>query len=107
MSNPFLARFGRYFGDGLPYYLRALSLAGLERLSTLGAWIRARWWRVSLGRGNTFVGRPSFVRAGGSSITIGSQGRFLSRARSNRHGIERQCMLTTLRRDPDRRRGRL
>ena len=62
------------------------------------AWARlsARWWGVPLGRGCAFVGRPRFRRHPGSRMEIGPYCRFLSSPASNRIGVNRPCMLTTL-----------
>lgn len=59
--------------------------------------LSASWWGIALGLDNQFVGHISFTRTRNSTISIGSGGRFLSSATANRHGLNRACMITTLR----------
>lgn len=59
--------------------------------------LRASWWGVQLGRGCVFYGRTRLRRSAGSSITIGDECRFRSAVGSNWAGIDRPCMLSTLR----------
>lgn len=82
--------------DSLPHYVRILSQLASERVTTVMARLRCRWWQVHLGPGNVFVGDLSVVRARGSTITVGAGGRFLSTRTANRHGLNRGCMITTL-----------
>lgn len=82
--------------DSLPHYLRILWQLALEPATTIIVRLKARWWGVSFGVGNVFVGDLSFVRARGSTISIGSRGRFVSTQTANRHGVNRRCMITTL-----------
>ena len=81
----------------LPHYLRILLQMGHQGLSTARMRLVAGYWGVSLGRGCCFVGMASLVRCRQSSIRIGPNGRFLSTPTSNRHGLNRPVMISTLR----------
>lgn len=81
----------------LPHYIRILLQLGNQRISTARMRLVARYWGVSLGRGCGFVGMASLVRCRQSSIRIGPNGRFLSTPTSNRHGLNRPVMISTLR----------
>lgn len=83
--------------DSLPHYARIVLQLQRQWLSTALARVSVSWWGIALGPRSQFVGSPSFVRARGSTIQVGSDGRFLSATTSNRHGINRACMITTLR----------
>jgi acetyltransferase-like isoleucine patch superfamily enzyme len=63
---------------------------------TFFARLSARWWRISLGDGCRFTGRPHFRRYPGSQITIGRNCRFNSSATSNWIGVNRPCLISTL-----------
>lgn len=80
-----------------PHYLRIIFQWLHEWSSTALARSAARYWGVALGSSCQFVGFPSLVRCRGSHIEIGENGRFLSATRSNRHGLNRPVMITTLR----------
>jgi acetyltransferase-like isoleucine patch superfamily enzyme len=64
---------------------------------TLWARLAARWWGVSLGPGCTFLGRPRFRRLPGSRITVGANCEFNSSPASNLIGVNRPCIISTLR----------
>ena len=81
----------------LPHYVRILLRMASQRVSTAQMRLVARYWGVSLGRGCAFVGRASLVRRRQSVIRIGPNGLFLSAPTSNRHGLNRPVMISTLR----------
>jgi acetyltransferase-like isoleucine patch superfamily enzyme len=54
-------------------------------------------WGVDLGAGCQFYGRVSFERCLGSTIRIGGGCAFRSDRTSNRIGVNRRCMISTLR----------
>ncbi len=81
----------------LPHYIRILLQKAQERISTIWMYSVSRYWGIPLGTGCKFVGSTSFVRCRQSSIRIGPNGRFLSATRSNRHGLNRPVMISTLR----------
>lgn len=56
----------------------------------------ARWWGVQLGRGGTFVGQPRFYRHPDSRIFIGTNCKFNSSHASNWIGVNRPCLISTL-----------
>lgn len=82
--------------DSLPHYTRIALQLVAERLSTVLTRLVCRWWRIKLGGNCSFVGVARFARCRASNIEIGSHGRFLSAVVSNFHGLNRPCMLSTL-----------
>jgi acetyltransferase-like isoleucine patch superfamily enzyme len=56
----------------------------------------ARAWDVELGPGCRFYGRVSFERSLGSTIRIGGGCTFRSDKTSNRIGVNRPCLISTL-----------
>ena len=64
-------------------------------------WVRltVRWWAVDIGPGCEFRGFPRFHRHPGSHITIGAGCRFNSSPASNLIGVNRPCIVSTLRED--------
>lgn len=81
----------------MPHYVRIVLQKLHEQQSTAFMRLASLYMGVDLGRSCQFVGTASLVRCRGSNITIGPNGRFLSSARSNRHGLNRPVMITTLR----------
>ncbi len=61
-------------------------------------WVRlaARWWGVCLGPQSHFVGRTHFKRHPGSRIVIGAHCEFRSLPTSNLIGVNRPCLISTL-----------
>lgn len=86
----------RLNGESLPHYTRIALLLLREVLSTTLSRLSSRWWGIKLGPNCTFGGRARFARCRGSTIEIGASGRFLSAEASNQHGLNRSCMLSTL-----------
>ena len=82
--------------DTLPHLLHsALSLVRASCgtwLSRLSAW----WWGVDLQPGCRFYGIPVFRRHPASSIRIAEGSRFRSARWSSRLGLNRSCMISTL-----------
>ena len=69
---------------GLAYYAKRAALS-------------AAYWGVDLGEGCSFYGPLLFNRTGYSRISIGPDCVFRSAYRSNQIGLNRPCMLSTLR----------
>jgi len=84
------------WADRLPHQVACLEHSLTRHWHTLWARLTARWWGVRLGRGCVFVGRPRFRRCPGSQIVIGPGCEFRSSAASNLIGINRPCMVSTL-----------
>jgi acetyltransferase-like isoleucine patch superfamily enzyme len=63
---------------------------------TFWARLAARWWDVRLGPGCSFLGRPRFRRHPGSQIVIGPNCILNSSPSSNWIGVNRPCMISTL-----------
>jgi len=63
---------------------------------TLAVRVNAAYWAIVLGEGCRFYGPLHLRKAPGSQIRIGSRCLFRSSAWSNRVGLDRACMLSTL-----------
>ncbi|WP_305967638.1 MULTISPECIES: DapH/DapD/GlmU-related protein [unclassified Mameliella] len=87
---------GKSLSD-MPHYVRIVLQMAHQRFSTTRMRLAALYWGVSLGHGSGFVGMASLLRCRQSSIRIGPNGRFLSATKSNRHGLNRPVMISTLR----------
>lgn len=81
----------------LPHYIRILSFLVHRGITTWLMRLSAHYWGITLGSGSRFSGRTSLMRCRGSRIVIGSNVSFLSATTANRHGLNRPCMLSTLR----------
>lgn len=96
MSARILQALRQVNSDSLPHYTRIALQLIWERHSTLLTRLACNWWGVKLGAKCSFVGCTRIARCRGSHIEIGDGGRFLSRVASNLHGLDRPCMLSTL-----------
>lgn len=65
-----------------------------EQLGKLNR-LQAAWWGVKLGKRSSFIGRCYFKRYPGTSITIGNNCLFLSKANANLIGINKPCIIST------------
>jgi len=83
--------------DTLPHLVNCGLTLLRERRDTWLCRLLARWWGVRLGRGCRFCGRVVFRRLPGSAIRIGDRCTFRSAYWSNRVGLNRSCMISTLR----------
>lgn len=83
--------------DSLPHLVAtAVNLARSWR-DTAAARLLCRWWGVELGPDCSFHGLPLLRRIPGSAIRIGRGCSFRSAVWSNQVGLNRPCMLSTLR----------
>ena len=82
--------------DNLPHYTRIARLLIHDRISTFLSRLVCLWWGVKLGSNCSFVGVLHIARCRQSVIEIGAYGRFLSSVTSNLHGLDRPCMISTL-----------
>ncbi len=82
--------------DSIPHLFHCLSRIACVHWSTFWARLAGKWWGARLGPGCTFIGRPRFKRHPGSHITIGQNCKFNSSHASNWIGVNRPCMLSTL-----------
>ena len=64
--------------------------------NTLATIFMAKYWGIALGKECKFIGRPKFHRVPESSIVIGENCRFRSAYWSNYIGVNRRCMISTL-----------
>jgi acetyltransferase-like isoleucine patch superfamily enzyme len=77
--------------------LRGYKLRALARWSTAAVYVEAGLKGVRLQQGCTFYGRPVLTRTPMSCITIGSNCAFRSDCTSNLVGVNRRCILATMR----------
>lgn len=82
--------------DTLPHLAYCFFRLLRIRCDTAWAYIKAAWWGVELGKKCSFHGPVSFKRHPSSHIHIGNDCRFNSAPTSNRIGVNRPCMITTL-----------
>lgn len=83
--------------DSLPHLVATgIDVARLRRDTAL-ARLLAWWWRIDVGADCRFLGVPVLRRMPGSRITIGRSCEFRSAEWSNQVGLNRPCMLSTLR----------
>lgn len=87
--------------DSFPHMLSCLTRMIGRRWWMLRAMLTAYWWGVQLGRGCLFVGRPRFKRHPGSHIEIGRNCKFNSSSTSNWIGVNRPCMISTLKKSAE------
>jgi acetyltransferase-like isoleucine patch superfamily enzyme len=83
--------------DSFPHVLYYALRGARRRVSTVYCYWLARWWGVSLGKGCWFDGAILFNRHPRSSITIGNNCGFSSQCKANLGGINRPCMISTIR----------
>lgn len=87
--------------DNLPHLIDCLvRRLRIQRDSWLMQ-LRAQWWGVTLGDQCWFHGRSYFRRHPSSRIAIGDRCGFNSSASSNLIGVNRPCILSTLRPDAE------
>lgn len=82
--------------DSLPHLHDCLVRMAWARWHIFWARLAAGWWGVRLGRGSVFMGRPRFRRHPGSRVVIGPGCRFNSSPSSNLIGVNRPCIVSTL-----------
>lgn len=82
--------------DNIPHLVYCLTRMACVWWHTFWARLAAGWWGVRLELGCGFMGRPRFKRHPGSRITIGTRCKFNSSPASNWIGINRPCMISTL-----------
>lgn len=82
--------------DSLPHLVDNLFRMANSFYFTLWARLAASWWGVQLGQNCFFIGRARFSRHPRSRISIGAGCRFRSSPASNLIGVNRPCMISTL-----------
>ena len=82
--------------DSLPHLTYYLGRIFGRFWHTCRARMSAHWWGVGLGPSCSFYGLPRFRRHPGSWITIGAGCTFNSSHDSNLIGVNRPCMVSTL-----------
>lgn len=82
--------------DSFPHLINCSNNLILKAWYTLWVKIEAKWWGIDLGSNCSFMGYARFRRFPNSSIHIGEFCDFRSLACSNLIGINRPCMISTL-----------
>ena len=82
--------------DSLPHLTECLRRLVVTQWHTLRTRLAAQWWGVRLGPKCSFNGTPVFRRHPGSRITIDGGCIFNSSPTSNLIGINRPCIVSTL-----------
>ncbi len=82
--------------DSLPHLVECLRVLAKRQWYSFWARLAARWWGVSLGSGCIFNGFPRFRRHPRSMIAIGAGCIFNSSPASNLIGVNRPCIVSTL-----------
>lgn len=90
---------GKISLERIPHMLYYLGRHVGVRWYTVLAHMSAYWWDVQLGTGCRFVGRSRFKKFPASHIIVGSDCRFNSSSTSNWIGVNRPCMISTLKKD--------
>jgi acetyltransferase-like isoleucine patch superfamily enzyme len=82
--------------DNLPHLLHCFGQLFIARWHTNWACLAACWWGVRMKRGCTFLGQPRFNRHPNSHIDIGTKCIFNSLPTANLIGVNRPCIISTL-----------
>ena len=87
--------------DSVPHMVECFCRMISTRWYTFWARLSAGWWGVDLGPDCSFAGHPCFRRHPGSRISIAASCKFNSSPTSNLIGINRPCIVATLREGAD------
>ncbi|MRS03292.1 acyltransferase [bacterium] len=87
--------------ESFPHMINSIARMSNSIWHTCCARLAASWWKVELGDHCTFSGRPRFRRHPGSRIAIGINCKFNSSPASNLIGVNRPCILSTLKPDAE------
>src|SRR5258706_10341335 len=90
-------RFRRLSRDSAPHLLDCLLNLGRCLIQTRIARVMAWWWGIEMGQRSAFYGLPLFRRLAGSKIQVGDNCQFRSSRWSNLVGVNRPCIISTLR----------
>jgi len=82
--------------DSLPHMIGCFGRAITRQWSTLWNRLTAYWWGVQLGSRCSFIGHVRFRRHPKSRIAIGASCKFNSSMGSNSVGVNRPCIVTTI-----------
>jgi acetyltransferase-like isoleucine patch superfamily enzyme len=82
--------------DTLPHLMYCFKRSVCSKWYSVWSRLALSWWHVLLGKGCSFYGLPYFRRHPGSRITIAENCEFLSKHTSNLIGINRPCIISTL-----------
>ncbi len=87
--------------DSYPHLISCLTRKIRTKHDTTWARLLGIWWAVEVGRGCSFVGLPHFRRHPGSRVCIGNYCKFNSSSTSNLIGVNRPCIISTLKKDAE------
>ena len=90
-------RFRRISRDSAPHLLNCLLNLARSAVQTRMARMLAWWWGIEVGQKASFWGLPLFRRMPGSRIRVGDNCQFRSSRWSNLVGVNRPCIVSTLR----------
>jgi len=90
-------RFRRISRDSAPHLLNCLLNLVRSSVQTRIARMLAWWWGIKIGQKSSFYGLPLFYRMPGSRIRVGDNCQFRSSTWSNLVGVNRPCIISTLR----------
>lgn len=82
--------------DNFPHLVACTNKLICCKLSSIIGSISATWWGVQINAGSVFNGLPKFRRHPESQIIIGPNCTFNSSSTSNLIGINRPCIISTL-----------
>ena len=83
--------------DSIPHLVACLGRLLGMRWHSFWARLSAYWWGIDLGSDCTFAGQPCFRRHPESRISINASCKFNSSPISNLIGVNRPCIIATLR----------
>lgn len=83
----------------IAHYLRLILIRIAKLFSTYLVFFKIKWWKISGGKLLTAHGEVFFRKLPKSSIILGSHCSFNSRYNSNLIGVNRPCMISTLKRN--------
>lgn len=81
-----------------PHYFYLVYRKPLDLISSFWARIKARFWKVKLGKGCKFIGQPIFRLLPNSTVKIGNNCLFASANGSNLIGVYTPCIISTAKR---------
>lgn len=96
-ANVIAQRLFKLSRDNAPHYLNCLISLLRSGVDTTTARALAYWWGIDIGAGCIFYGPQLFRRHPHSVIRIGDKCEFRSQSWANFVGINRHCVISTLR----------
>ena len=85
--------------DGFPQVILKIREKVVLYICSTIAYFSAFFWKIELGKNGKYYGNTNFRRVKDSQIKIGDNCRFRSAVWSNQIGINRPCMISTIRKN--------